>query len=87
MSLNILAHMLANADRIAPWRIEDFIKFDMPSSTLYRHLKSLRKHNLIVKVSGGHVLSPLVLDSGTKQKSAFMRIDIIKNQEIIHGKA
>jgi len=87
MSLKILTHMLTNAERIAPWKVEDFIKLGISASSLYRHMKSLRQANLIIKVSGGYVLSPLILDSGTKQKSAFMRIDITKNQESIHGKA
>jgi predicted transcriptional regulator len=87
MNIQVLTHMLENAERIAPWKIEDFNRLGVPASTLYRQLKSLRKTGLVVKVSGGYVLSSLILDSGTKQKSAFMRIDITKNQESIHGKA
>jgi|GEM_PF-3593448 predicted transcriptional regulator len=87
MSLKILVHMLVNADRIAPWKVEDFNKLGISASSLYRHIKSLRQANLIIRVSGGFVLSPLILNAGTKQKSAFMRVDIIKNQECIHGKA
>ncbi len=87
MSLKILTHMLNHADRIAPWRWEDFISLNIPVSTYYRQLKILLQAKLVVKVSGGYVLSPLVLEAGTKQKDAFMRVDISKHQERIHGKA
>jgi DNA-binding IclR family transcriptional regulator len=85
--LRVLAYMLEKADKIAPWRIDDFRHLGIPVSSLYRHLNHLRRFNMIVKVPGGYVLSSLILNAGTKQKSAFMRVDITVNQESIHGKA
>ncbi|MCL2154071.1 MAG: hypothetical protein FWH53_00245 [Leptospirales bacterium] len=84
--IKVLAYMLENADRIAPWRAQDF-KIKIPASSLYRNLKSLCKAGLIKKVSGGYVLSSLILEAGTKQKNAFMRINITTDQENVHGTA
>jgi DNA-binding IclR family transcriptional regulator len=78
--------MLEHADRIAPWRVADFYNIRMKQATLYRNLKTLCREGLIKKVGGGYVLSPLILEAGTKQKNALMRINIT-DQENLHGKA
>ena len=84
--IQLLTYMLENADRVAPWRVVDY-KIRMKQATLYRNLKTLCREGLIKKVAGGYVLSPLILEAGTKQKNAFMRINITTEQENVHGKA
>ena len=83
--IKVLAYMLENADRIAPWRVEDF-KMRISPSSLYRTLRNLCTAGIIKKVPGGYVLSALILEAGTKQKAAFMRINITTEQENVHGR-
>ncbi len=86
-ALSVLSRMCERADRVHPWKADEFVGLCGSQSSAYRALRRLSDASLVKRVRGGWTLSPLVLSAGAKSSMAFAKIDITREQEKVYGKA
>lgn len=74
-AIEILGKMLEHAERVLPWRAEEFMSsLEMSQATAYRHLRMLVATGLVRHVTGGYVLGKPILEAGAKYASNLERL-------------